>query len=116
MKALSLYFLFFIFFHMLYQILIVSNYIKKAYADLSLKADQTKVAATKSRREAGGKAIQEESIKMVKAGSGCEDSRKIKQKPNSWEESRRESKLEKVLLPLQLKAEATIKAWLKEQM
>ncbi|XP_022844734.1 OTU domain-containing protein 3 isoform X2 [Olea europaea var. sylvestris] len=54
-------------------------FVIKADADLSVTSNQAKGNATKSQREAGAKTIQEESIKMVKAGSGCEDARKIEQ-------------------------------------
>ncbi|KAL2522734.1 SEC-C motif-containing protein/OTU-like cysteine protease family protein [Forsythia ovata] len=54
-------------------------FVIEADADLSATSGQAKVAATKSKREAGGNAIHEESIKMVKAGSGCKDARKIEQ-------------------------------------
>ncbi|KAK4410033.1 OVARIAN TUMOR DOMAIN-containing deubiquitinating enzyme 7 [Sesamum angolense] len=36
-------------------------------------------AVVKSKQEGGGYAIQEESIKMIKLGSGCEDAKKIEQ-------------------------------------
>ncbi|KAL0395816.1 UNVERIFIED_CONTAM: OVARIAN TUMOR DOMAIN-containing deubiquitinating enzyme 7 [Sesamum calycinum] len=42
-------------------------------------SNQPKGAVVKSKQEGGGYAIQEESIKMVKLGSGCEDAKKIEQ-------------------------------------
>ncbi|XP_057770263.1 OVARIAN TUMOR DOMAIN-containing deubiquitinating enzyme 7 isoform X3 [Salvia miltiorrhiza] len=54
----------------------------KGDADLSAKSNQPKAAARKSREECRRNALSEDSIKMVKAGSGCEDARKVEQTPN----------------------------------
>ncbi|XP_042026479.1 OVARIAN TUMOR DOMAIN-containing deubiquitinating enzyme 7-like isoform X1 [Salvia splendens] len=51
----------------------------KGDADLSAKSNQPKTAARKSTEECGMNAICEGSIKMVMAGSGCEDARKVEQ-------------------------------------
>ncbi|XP_042030582.1 OVARIAN TUMOR DOMAIN-containing deubiquitinating enzyme 7-like isoform X2 [Salvia splendens] len=51
----------------------------KGDADLSAKSNQPKSAARKSTEECGMNAICEDSIKMVMAGSGCEDARKVEQ-------------------------------------
>ncbi|KAL7101407.1 hypothetical protein ACP275_08G051900 [Erythranthe tilingii] len=51
----------------------------KGDADLSTKSSQPKAAASKSKEEGGRNAVHEDSLKLVKAGSGCEDVRKIEQ-------------------------------------
>ncbi|KAL1564161.1 ubiquitinyl hydrolase 1 [Salvia divinorum] len=51
----------------------------KSDADLSAKSNQPKAAARKSREECRRNALCEVSIKMVKAGSGCEDISKVEQ-------------------------------------
>ncbi|KAL0461804.1 UNVERIFIED_CONTAM: OVARIAN TUMOR DOMAIN-containing deubiquitinating enzyme 7 [Sesamum latifolium] len=51
----------------------------KGDAEVSAKSNQLKEAAVKSKQDGGGYAVQEESIKMVKLGSGCEDARKVEQ-------------------------------------
>ncbi|KAI3452000.1 hypothetical protein Pfo_008665 [Paulownia fortunei] len=53
--------------------------IKKGDADLSAKSNQPKAATRKSKEEGGRNVVHEESIKLVKAGSGCEDARKVEQ-------------------------------------
>ncbi|KAL6961465.1 ubiquitinyl hydrolase 1, partial [Sarracenia purpurea var. burkii] len=51
----------------------------KADADLSATSHQAKVAVTKSNGGAGKNFIHVESIKLVMAGSGCEDAKKVEQ-------------------------------------
>ncbi|KAG6421672.1 hypothetical protein SASPL_118229 [Salvia splendens] len=51
----------------------------KGDADLSAKSNQPKAASRKSREECRRNALCEDSIKMVKAGSGCEDIIKVEQ-------------------------------------
>ncbi|KAK6116215.1 hypothetical protein DH2020_050011 [Rehmannia glutinosa] len=48
-------------------------------AVLSAKPNQPKAATMKSKEEGGSNIVHEEAIKLVKAGSGCEDSRKVEQ-------------------------------------
>ncbi|KAH6760260.1 SEC-C motif-containing protein / OTU-like cysteine protease family protein [Perilla frutescens var. frutescens] len=49
----------------------------KGDADLSAKSNQPKAATRKSREECRRNAVYEDSIKLAKAGSGCEDARKV---------------------------------------
>lgn len=51
----------------------------KADADLSATSHQAKVAVTKSKGGAGKSFIHAESIKLVMAGGGCEDAKKVEQ-------------------------------------
>lgn len=54
-------------------------YVKKDDADLSEKPSQPKAAARRSREEGGQHIVHKELIKLGKAGSGCEDERKVEQ-------------------------------------
>ncbi|KAK4262319.1 hypothetical protein QN277_027895 [Acacia crassicarpa] len=51
----------------------------KADADLSATSHQAKVTANKSQRQAGRETFQSGSIKLVMAGSGCENAEKVEQ-------------------------------------
>ncbi|KAM0039640.1 putative ubiquitinyl hydrolase 1 [Helianthus debilis subsp. tardiflorus] len=51
----------------------------KADVDLSVKSHQTNAAVSKANGKSAKDVIQAESVRTVKAGSGCEDERKIQQ-------------------------------------
>ncbi|KAL8473063.1 hypothetical protein ACS0TY_029391 [Phlomoides rotata] len=51
----------------------------KGDAVVSTKSDQPKASARKSRGEGKTNAFNEDTIKLVKSGSGCEDARKVEQ-------------------------------------
>lgn len=51
----------------------------KADADLAATSRQAKATVTKSKQEGGNIFIHEESVKLVMAGSGCEDAKKVEE-------------------------------------